>query len=154
MKTLTCALLLIAAACGLATTAHAEMPFTHALVHLKNESAAKATIYYRACNDWQCHVIERGDKMWINIPYEGVSQVSPTLFIRMDVNTNRGMHVVEYSLVKGASPDPTSTKYGTHYVIRQIPGTATRFLAEDSPQAKVTVTDKNTVLPQHEGLLE
>lgn len=146
MKTLSRLLLLAVASVVLANSASAEPPKTHAVVHIKNESTAQATIYYNFNKGykWRKEVLQIGETLNLSYAYDGTAQKSPPCLIKLDVNT-QGRHIVEYSLVKGASADPEN--FGTRYTIKQIPGTHTRFLEASSSKARVTVTDKDGFIP-------
>lgn len=146
MKTVSFCLLLALTTLGLTKSAEAAPPNTHAVVHIKNESKAYATIYHNFSKGfkWRKDVIQIGETLTLSYAYDGTSQKSPPCLIKLDVNT-QGRHIVEYSLVKGASADPDN--FGTRYTIKQIPGTHTRFLEASSPKARVTVTDKDGFIP-------
>jgi hypothetical protein len=146
MKTLTCFLLFTLTTLGMLKTSAAAPPNTHAVVHIKNESTAQATIYYNFNKGykWRKEVLQIGETLNLSYAYDGTAQKSPPCLIKLDVNT-QGRHIVEYSLVKGASADPNN--FGTRYTIKQIRGTHTRFLEASSPKARVEVTDKNGFIP-------
>jgi hypothetical protein len=127
--------------------AAAQPPATHALIHIKNESSARATLYYRwGTGQWKVYVIERGRGAYFNWRYDGNSQSSPDFVVRLDVDT-QGVKFVEHVLSRGASPDDNSPRYGHHYVIRQLQGTDTRYIDAVTNRAVVKVTDKNSSRP-------
>jgi hypothetical protein len=125
----------------------AQPPATHALIHIKNESRARATLYYKWGNGrWKVRVIEMGRAAYFNWRYDGNSRSSPNFIVRLDVDT-QGVKFVEHVLSRGASPDDNSPRYGHHYVIRQVPGTDTRYIDAVTIGAVVKITDKNTSRP-------
>src|SRR5262245_25571400 len=94
----------------------AQPPATHALIHIKNESNAIATLYFKWGNSqWKKHVIERDRSAFFNWRYDGTAQKSPDFVVRLDVDTH-GVKFMEHVLSRGASPDDNSPKYGHHYV--------------------------------------
>lgn len=142
----------LATICALTvSTAESQLPNTHALIHIRNESDARATVYYRwGDRSWQKYVIEQQRGAYFNWPYNGTSQSSPSFIVRLDVDT-RGRHCMEHVLSRGASPDDNSMKYGHHYVIKQIQGTDTRYIQAVTQRATVKVTDKNCSFPTGGG---
>jgi len=146
MKSVSCFLLLVLTTLGLAQSAVAAPPNTHAVVHIKNQSTAYATIYHNFSDGfkWKKDVIQIGETLTLSYRYEKTSQKSPPCLIKIDINTN-GRQIVEYSLVKGASADDDN--FGTRYTLKQIAGTNTRFLEASSPKARVTVLDKDSFIP-------
>lgn len=125
----------------------AQPPATHALIHIANTSNARATVYYRwGDGSWRILVIEKGRRAYFNYPYVGNSQSSPNFYVRLDIDTN-GVKIVEHMLTRGASPDDNSSRYGHHYVIKQLEGTDTRYIQAVTGGARVTVTDKNSSKP-------
>lgn len=126
----------------------AQAPLTHALIHIANNSNAKATVYFKWGNGpWKRRVIERGRMAYFNYRYDGLSQKSPDFFVRIDVDTNDGAKYVEHILSRGASPDESSPRYGHHFTIKQLPGTNTRYIQAVTTGATVTITDKNSSSP-------
>jgi len=146
MKSLSRLLLLVVACVAWAKSAAAAPPMTHALVHIKNESAAYATFYYSWGGKWKSEVIQKGGSLALSYPYDNNEKHSPTLVVRIDIDT-QGRHIVEYTLAKGAAPDDSSPRFGCKYTIKQIPGTDTRFLEATSPKAQVNVFDKDSYIP-------
>lgn len=125
----------------------AQPPATHALIHIKNESNAIATLYFKWGNgEWKRRVIEKERSAYFNWRYDGASQKSPDFIVRLDTDT-QGVRYVEHELSRGASPDDNSPKYGHHFVIKQLPGTDTRYIDNVSNKAVVKVTDKNARRP-------
>jgi hypothetical protein len=129
------------------STAESQPPNTHALIHIRNESSARATVYYRwGDRPWQKYVIEQQRGAYFNWRYDGNSQSSPSFIVRLDVDT-QGRACVEHVLSRGASPDDNSMNYGHHYVIKQLQGTDTRYIQPVSQKAAAKVTDKNCSFP-------
>ena len=128
-------------------TAFAQPPALFGVSHIKNESTATATLYYKwgkNSQTWKKYVLERGKAVYFPWKYDGPSNVSPDLVIRMDVDTD-GVRFVEHILTRGASPDDNSPNYGHHFVVKQVSGTDTRYIDAVKPAgAKVTITDKNS----------
>jgi hypothetical protein len=134
--------------------ASAQPPMTHALIHIKNESNAPATIYYRWDKDgwnngkWKRTVIERGRAAYFNWRYDGTDQRSPHFLVRFDVNTTGKTQWMELELSRGAAPDNSDPKYGHHFVIKQYQATETRYIDNVTPKAVVKVTDKKPTPPR------
>lgn len=125
-----------------------QPPTTHALTHIVNKSNAKVTVYYKwGDRPWREFVIEKGKRGYLNYAYDGQSQTSPNLYIRIDTDTD-GSKFVEYVLSRGASPDDNSSKFGHHFVLRQLEGTDTRYLEAVTQGATVRVIDKNSSRPK------
>jgi hypothetical protein len=126
----------LATICSLTvSTAESQPPNTHALIHIRNESNARATLYYRwGDRAWRKCVIEQQKGAYFNWPYDGKSQSSPSFIGRLDVDT-QGVRCMEHVLSRGASPDDNSMNYGHHYVIKQIQGTDTRYIQAVSQKA-------------------
>jgi hypothetical protein len=125
-----------------------EPPALYGLSHIRNESAAKATIYYKWGNSpWKKVVIEQGKSMAFAYPYDGVSKISPDLYIRIDVDTD-GVKYVEHVISRGQSPDDNSAKYGHTFAVKQLKGTDTRYITAVTSGAKVKVTDANSTRPE------
>jgi hypothetical protein len=122
-----------------------QPPMTHALIHIKNDSIARATLNYKwgKSGRWRRYIIERNRAAYFNWRYNGPSRSSPDFIVRLDSDTKRGSRCVEQILSRGASPDNNSSKYGHHYVIRQLPGTETRYIDAVTNGAVITVTDRN-----------
>jgi len=128
----------------------AQAPSTHALIHLRNESTAKATVYFKWGNGrWKRTVIEIGQSHYFNWPYNGQSRRSPDFFVRIDVDTN-GVRFVEHVLSRGQSPDDNSMSYGHHFTIKQLGRTDTRYIEAVTRGATVRVTDINSSRPDVE----
>lgn len=124
-----------------------QPPLTHALIHLKNTSNARATVYFKWGNDpWKRRVIPIGGSHYFNYRYDGRSQRSPDFFVRLDVDTD-GVKFVEYVLSRGASPDDNSPRYGHHFNIKQLTGTDTRYIEAVTSNATARVTDKTSSRP-------
>jgi len=125
-----------------------QAPLTHALVHLTNNSSARATVYFRWGNSrWQKRVLARGESHYFNYPYKGTLQSSPDFFVRIDVDTTEKVRIVEHVLSRGASPDNKSPKFGHHFTIKPLAGTDTRYIEAAQPGATVTVTERNSSVP-------
>lgn len=124
---------------------HAQPPALFGVSHIKNESTATATLYYKwgkGSQNWKKYVLERGKAVYIHWKYDGPSNVSPDLVVRMDVDTD-GVRFVEHILSRGASPDENSPNYGHHFVVKQIAGTDTRYIDAVKPNgAKVSITGR------------
>lgn len=126
----------------------AQPPLTHALIHIRNESNAKATLYYRwGDRPWKKYIIERERAAYFNWRYDGTDRRSPAFTVRIDVDADAGAHCVEHVLSRGASPDPDSSRYGHHFVIKQLQGTSTRYIDATTQGARVNVTDKSCSWP-------
>jgi hypothetical protein len=124
-------------------------PMTHALIHIRNDSKARATMHYKWGNGrWQKFVILPGRAAYFNHRYDGTSQRSPTFYVRMDTDSDKGVRIVEHTLTRGASPDDNSPRYGHHYVIKQLVGTDTRYIDAITPSARVNVIDRNSSVPR------
>lgn len=130
-------------------TSFAQPPSLFALTHISNESAARATIYYRwgTTGAWRKFVIEKGQRGYLNYAYDNASKTSPDLYIRLDVDTD-GVKFVEHVLSRGQSPDDNSINYGHHFRIKQLQGTDTRFIEVIKPSdARVRITDARSSKP-------
>lgn len=151
MKTLH--ILGVVAACGLmAPLAPAQNPpALYGVAHIKNETTANATIYYKwgKSGKWKVHVIKPGKTSYFSWAYDGNSQSSPDLHVRLDVDfKGGGVKYVEYVLSRGASPDNDSAQYGHHFSIRPVAeGSDIRFIDKVTKSATVKVTDKNSSKP-------
>jgi hypothetical protein len=129
------------------STVESQPPNTHALIHIRNENNARATVYYRWGDQaWRKYVIEQQRGAYFNWRYNGTSQSSPSFIVRLDVDT-QGRACMEHVLSRGASPDDNSMNYGHHYLIKQLQGTDTRYIQAVSQKATVKVTDKNCSFP-------
>jgi hypothetical protein len=148
MKTFSCLLLLALTTLGLTKSAEAAPPNTHAVVHIKNESNAYATIYYNFSKGykWRKEVIQKGETLTLSYRYSGDKSVSPKCLVKIDVDTD-GRNIFEYSLAKAAAPDDNDLRYGATYKLKQIPGTDTRFLEAASSKARVEIIEKNSFKP-------
>ena len=125
----------------------AQAPSTHALIHLTNNSSARATVYFKWGNGaWRRTIIEIGGSHYFNYRYDGQSKRSPNFYVRIDVDTN-GVKIVEHLLSRGQSPDDSSSAYGHHFTIKQLNGTDTRYIQAVTRGATVTVTDNNSSRP-------
>ncbi len=125
-----------------------QPPALYGLSHIKNESAAKATTYYKWGNGpWRKIVIEQGKSIAFAYPYDNASKSSPDLYIRIDVDTD-GVKYVEHVVSRGQSPDDNSAKYGHRFMIKQLKGTDTRYIEAVTNGAKVKVTDAKSTKPE------
>lgn len=125
-----------------------DPPALYGLSHIRNDSTAKATIYYRwGSAAWKQIVIEQGKTMSFPFAYDGTSKTSPDLIIRFDADTD-GVKIVEYKLSRGQSPDDNSLQFGHIFAIRQVKGTDTRFIeATSKNNAVATLLDANSTKP-------
>lgn len=125
-----------------------EPPALYGLTHIKNDSTAKATTYYKWGNGaWKKVVIEKGQMMAFAWAYDGTSKRSPDLHIRIDVDTDNGARYVEHIVSRSQSPDDNSAKYGHQFAIKQTQGTNNRYIEAITAGANVRVTDANSSKP-------
>jgi hypothetical protein len=139
----------VAVCAALTGRASAQPPNLYGVAHIGNESAAKATVYFKwgTNGTWKKHVIEKGKKVAFAWKYDGTSKSSPTLYVRIDVDTD-GVRFVEHTLSRGQSPDNNAGKYGHHFAVKQLAGTDTRYIEAVTPRAEVKVTDAKTTAPK------
>jgi hypothetical protein len=126
-----------------------DPPALYGLTHIRNDSTAKATTFYKWGNGpWKKVVIEQGKMMAFAWAYDGTSKHSPDLFIRIDVDTESGARYVEHIVSRAQSPDDNSAKYGHQFAIKQVQGTNNRYIDAVTAGAKVKVTDANSSRPE------
>lgn len=124
-----------------------QPPSLFGVAHIGNKSTALATVYYKwGSGPWKKTVVNQGEKKYFAWRYNGTSRVSPTLTVRIDVDTD-GSKWVEHQLTRGASPDDSDGSFGHHYMITQVTGTDTRYIAAETNGARVTITDFNSSKP-------
>lgn len=134
-------------ALGVLSQASAQPPSLYGVAHIKNESVAVATTYYKWGNGpWKKVVIAKGQSMAFAYAYDGNSKVSPTLYVRIDTDTD-GVKYVEHTLTRGGSPDDNDGRYGHKFVIKQLQGTDTRYIDNVTPGATVRVIDARSTKP-------
>ena len=141
-------LIAFAAALALSAPASAQPPALYGVSWISNSSNAKCTVYYKWGKDgpWKKYVVEKGRTAYFSWAYDGNNKVSPDLYVRIDVDTD-GVKFVEHILTRGQSPDNDSSKYGHHFMVKQIQGTDTRYLEAVTKGARVTVTDTRSTRP-------
>jgi hypothetical protein len=124
-----------------------DVPALYGLSHIRNDSTAKTTTYYKWGNGpWKKVVIEQGKSMAFAYPYDGAAKSSPDLYVRIDVDTD-GVKFVEHIVSRGHSPDDNSAKYGHHFTIKQLKGTDTRYIDAVTTGGEVKVTDATSTRP-------
>lgn len=132
----------------LSSPASAQPPALYGVTHIKNESVAVATTYYKwGSGPWKKVVIAKGGSTAFAYAYDGDKKVSPTLTVRIDTDTD-GVKYVEHTLTRGASPDDNDGRYGHKFVIKQLAGTDTRYIDTVTAGAVVRVTDARSTRPK------
>jgi len=87
---------------------------------ITNNSRALATVYFQTSSGaWKKKVLQRGETTHFYKTRDGLNAM-PTLAVRLDVDT-QGVHVVEYRMSRGPSPDAAVRSYGHHFELKQLP---------------------------------